>query len=72
MAGKYGTPYLESEAILALGANDEDHARSVLAGMTPNERHALADAAHGLVFIVREFDRGPRLSAIEIVKGLTS
>lgn len=72
MAGKYGTPYLESEAILALGADDENHARTLIADMLPGERNALADQANRLVLIVREFDRGPRISASEIIKGLTS
>lgn len=72
MVGKYGTPYFESEAILALGADDENHARNLIADMLPGERNALADQANRLVLIVREFDRAPRLSASEIIKGLTS
>lgn len=44
--GKYGTSFQESEAILAVTANDHAHLDVLFAEMDRGELLALADAAH--------------------------
>ena len=37
---EYGTFYIESEAVMAMGENDHEYARMVVAQMTTGERRA--------------------------------
>jgi hypothetical protein len=39
---KYGTRFQESEALLAVGSNDKEHAYAILADMLPGELSVLA------------------------------
>jgi len=45
---KYGTDFIESEALLAITQDDWNHARSLVQGLLPNERLELANAAETL------------------------
>lgn len=45
---KYGTPFQESEALLAATARDIAYLNDVLNEMSPNERRRLADDAEWL------------------------
>lgn len=42
--GKYGTPFTESEALLAVTAEDAAEAQRIINEMLPNERRALMRA----------------------------
>lgn len=42
------TPYIESNAILAMQAGDVEEVRRLVADLLPNERRALAEAAENL------------------------
>lgn len=54
----YGTPYTETEAILAAGQGDWENLDKILAGMLPNEREALAEAARRLADSIAMYRRG--------------
>lgn len=45
------TGYAESDALLALLAEDDDSAHAIVASLLPNERETLAQAAHHLGLI---------------------
>lgn len=45
---KYGTPFVESEALLALQCEDFAHAYRLISQMLPQERYELAVAAERL------------------------
>lgn len=49
----YGTPFQESEALLALTAGDEDTAEAILRDMLPGELYALRVAARELIDMAR-------------------
>lgn len=53
---KYGTNHPESEALLAVTAGDDEYAKEVLGGMTPDELTRLTTDGHhlaGLAMFVR-------------------
>lgn len=55
--GRYGTSFVESEVLFAIVNGDVDHARALLAEMTPGERHTLehqCEEVTGLIRVMRE------------------
>lgn len=58
----YGTPFAETEALLAVQQDDWDEARRIIADMLPGERESLGRAACNLHDIIRQmrFDDGLR------------
>jgi hypothetical protein len=48
MAGKYGTSFTESEALLAIINEDSEHAEKIVNDMLPNERRLLVMACDEL------------------------
>ncbi|MFG1709170.1 hypothetical protein ACFLIM_38865 [Nonomuraea sp. M3C6] len=50
---KYGTPYAETEVLLAMAERDVDHARALLAEMTPGERHALEHQCQEVINLIQ-------------------
>ncbi|MGW4639614.1 hypothetical protein ACWEN6_13855 [Sphaerisporangium sp. NPDC004334] len=55
---KYGTPYIESEALLAIVNDDVDHARAVLETMSPGERHSLEHHCEEVINIIQDMREG--------------
>ncbi|MDP9843326.1 hypothetical protein [Streptosporangium lutulentum] len=54
---RYGTPFVESEILMAIGNQDAEHARALLQGMTPSERRTLerqCEEVAGLIQVMRE------------------
>ncbi|MEV0149741.1 MULTISPECIES: hypothetical protein [unclassified Nonomuraea] len=56
-ARKYGTPFVETEVLLAVGARDVNYVRALLAEMTPGERRTLerqCEEISGIIQVMRE------------------
>ncbi|WP_433235344.1 hypothetical protein ACQPYK_25180 [Streptosporangium sp. CA-135522] len=54
---KYGTPFAETEILLAMAERDVDHVRALLAEMKPGERRALehqCEEISGIIQVMRE------------------
>ena len=54
---KYGTTYVESEAILAAQAEDHDEVERIVAEMLPGERRALSAACYRVLDYLQEAER---------------
>jgi len=54
MDAKYGSPFVESEIVLAASAEDFDEVRRLLGTMLPGERRKLADLFDNLADLTAE------------------
>ncbi|GAA1624278.1 hypothetical protein GCM10009733_021180 [Nonomuraea maheshkhaliensis] len=50
---KYGTPYAETEILVALAAQDIHHGRALLADMMPGERRALEHHCEEVINLIQ-------------------
>lgn len=57
---RYGTPFLESECLLAVTADDEEYAESLLRSMTKGELRGLSRASGLLAAMAGSFERRAR------------
>lgn len=69
MIGAYGTNFAESEALLAVVAEDTDAAEQVLSGMTVTELRSLAESAQELRDMARAMARIKVREAKPVVAG---
>ncbi len=62
MTSKYGTRFLESEAILAAQENDMVYLREMAGELLPGERRMLSNAAQRLMDMLDDMNYQERLS----------